>query len=133
MARYEDLCSLEEDPIRERVGLPIGKQGAYFTGSKDVGGQDFDHKTVANRNKPPSGVPSLWCQWVPNENGTEIVWDGGEKFYSYVEWLEYIIANFLAPWGYTLNGTVRWRGESFDDIGKILVKDNKVTALRATF
>jgi len=84
------------DPTREAVGLPIGKEGEYFVGSTGYMGQD-DDGSVINYNYPPSTQPGLWCQWVPNEDGTAIEWDGGEKFYEYVEWLEYIISNFLEP------------------------------------
>lgn len=34
----------------------------------------------------------------------------------------------LVPWGYGLSGTVRWRGEEFDDVGRIDVRANIVTA-----
>jgi hypothetical protein len=46
-----------------------------------------------------------------------------------VAWLEYFIGQFLAPWGYVLNGEMKWAGENEADRGTILVKDNKVTAL----
>jgi hypothetical protein len=55
------------------------------------------------------------------------VWDGNEKFYHYAEWLEYLIGHFLAPWGYTLNGTVKWVGEDPADSGVIEVENNRVT------
>lgn len=44
--------------------------------------------------------------WEPNENGTTIRWNGGEKFYSATEWLEYIIKEFIKPNSYILNGVV---------------------------
>jgi hypothetical protein len=56
-------------------------------------------------------------------------WDGGEKFYNYEEWLEYLIAHFFNRWGYTLSGCVRWSGEDTDDVGTLAVEDNVVTAL----
>ncbi len=71
--------------------------------------------------------PSNYCQWVPTNDGQGIAWDGNEKFYAYVEWLGYIIENLLKPWGYTLNGEVKWQGESGPDFGIITVKDNVVT------
>ncbi len=113
------------DPAREAVGLPIGKDGEYFVGSEGFMGQDQD-SSIVEYNYPPSTQPGLWCQWVPNEDGTAIEWDGGEKFYEYVEWLEYIISNFLDPWGYKLNGQVEWQGEDMGDRGVIRVKDNVV-------
>ncbi len=75
-----------------------------------------------------SGVPGYYCQWIPTKDGAAIEWDGNEKFYSYVEWLEYIIEHFLEPWQLTLNGEVVWQGEEIGDIGVIAVKDNMVTA-----
>lgn len=48
---------------------------------------------------------------------------------NYVEWLEYLIQHFIAPWGYKLNGAVVWHGEDSDDIGRIVVTDNVVRVL----
>lgn len=85
-----------------------------------------DNQYVIDNNTPAEGVPSLWCQWVVDEEENVLVWDGGEKFYHYIEWLKYLITNFIEPSGYKLNGKVRWRGEDFDDMGAIVVQDNKV-------
>lgn len=75
--------------------------------------------------------PGLWCQWVLTADGTQLEWDGGEKFYNYVEWLQYLITNFFEPWGIKLNGQIEWFGEDRGDFGKIVVIDNKVEALKA--
>ena len=56
------------------------------------------------------------------------MWDGNEKFYSYIEWLEYLIDKVLAPRGYVVNGEVTWGGEDRRDTGKITVVNNKVKA-----
>lgn len=151
MKRDAAKASLLPDPVREAAGLPIGEDGAYFVGSGGYRGQDRDD-SIVDYNTPPlqptydkyrpdfqaylaaeqqaiaDGVcqPGLWCQWLPNEDGTAIKWDEGEKFYYYVEWLEYLIRHFLAPWGYTLNGEVSWQGEESEDRGVIYVKDNVV-------
>jgi hypothetical protein len=114
-----------EDHIRVGVGLPLGNDGEYFVGADGYSGQDRS-EDVLDYNSPPANQPGLWCQWTVNNEGDEIIWDGGEKFYDYVEWLEYIIEHFLKPWGYKLNGSVEWAGESTDDRGIIIVKDNKV-------
>lgn len=71
-------------------------------------------------------VPGYYCQWVPTDDGMGIEWDGSEKFYQYVEWLEYIIKHFLAPKGYELNGAIRYQGEEIGDVGRIEVKKNVV-------
>lgn len=128
------------------LNLPIGDKGDFYCGS-GMAGQDGGHfnSTIDNSvteynfapgegrwgdTKPKAtcvGQPSLWCQWNPSDDGTEIIWDGSEKFYNYTEWLEYLIATFLKPWGYKVNGMVEWRGEDSHDIGVIEVVDNVVT------
>jgi len=115
------------DAVRIAAGLPVGDEGGYYVGSLEDYGQN---KTadVIDYNRPPNGQPALWCQWTPSEDGNAIQWDEGEKFYSYVEWLKYLIEHFLAPWGYVVNGSVEWEGESRGDIGRILVSNNTVTA-----
>lgn len=75
------------------------------------------------------GYPGIWCQWRPNDNGTAIVWDGGEKFYRYTEWLKYLIDNMLSIWHYQLNGEIEWQGEDGGDFGKIVVASNVVSTL----
>lgn len=83
------------------------------------------------RVRDGGGQPGLWCQWIPTDDGTAIVWDEGEKFYNYKEWIEYLIQHFLAPWGYVLNGVVQWAGESRGDIGLIKIVNNDVQVLAA--
>ena len=131
MKRNEALAEELTDKVRLKVALPIGHDGAYFVGNPDDYGQSHD-ASIIDYNCPPYGQPGLWCQWMPNEDGDAILWDGVEKFYNYVQWIEYIIKNFLAPWGYKLNGEVEWHGEDHDDIGKIVIKDNVVTTKSAT-
>lgn len=126
MKRDAAKVGLLSDPKREAVGLPVGEYGEYFVGGNGFRGQNTDN-SVIDHNDSPLSQPGLWCQWIPNEDGTCIEWDGGEKFYSYIEWLEYIIENFLKPWGLTLSGKVNWRGEDDTDIGLIVVKNNEIT------
>ena len=75
-----------------------------------------------------SKCPGAWCQWVPNANGSAIIWDDGEKFYNYEHWIEYLIDNYLIPWGYKVNGAVTWDGDEAGDQGTIDVIDNIVDA-----
>lgn len=130
--RHHEVTRLVEtlpDPVREAVGLPVGSEGAYFVGSENCG-QEHDG-TILEYNDPPEGQPGLWCQWIAEQdsegNYTLISWDGNEKFYEYTAWLEYIIENFLKPWGRVLNGEVEWSGEEHGDIGLLVVNDNVVT------
>lgn len=116
------------DPKRIAVGLPLGgPEAPYFVGGLGFAGQEND-ASVLDHNSPPNGQPGLWCQWVPTEDRTGIEWDGGEKFYDYEEWIQYLIDHFLKPWGYALTGRVSWRGESFDDRGVLVATGDKVEA-----
>lgn len=133
MKRNANIAAKMPDPKREAAGLDLGGEDApYFTGGLGFYGQDID-KSVLDANEPPTGQPGLWCQWIPaTVDGADgnvasyLEWDGGEKFYDYVEWLEYLIKHFLAPNGYVLNGSVRYRGEDFDDYGTLTCKNNEV-------
>lgn len=132
MKRNPSIAETLPDPIRLATGLPIGPNGAYFVGGTGFMGQD-DDASVINHNEAPKGqpgFPGFWCQWTPNEDGTAIVWDGGEKFYEYINWIKYLIENFLKPWGYVLNGEVEYQGEDRDDFGKIIVSSNQVFVQR---
>ena len=81
--------------------------------------------------------PSIWLQWMVEEyqcisTGKKthyLIWDGNEKFYNYIEWLEYLIKYFFKPNNLSITGRVRWRGEEFDDMGTISVEDNEVEVL----
>ena len=134
MQRDATAAAELDDPVREAAGLSVGDEGGYVvpaaTFSEDGGleidgfGQNAD-RSVRDSNEPPTGQPGLWCQWEPNEDGTAIQHDEGEKFYNYVEWLRYLVEHFLAPWGYTLSGEVEWVGEDSSDRGKIVVVANE--------
>ena len=70
-----------------------------------------------------------YMQWVPTESLDQIVWDGGEKFYDYTAWMQWM-CGLLASWGVSANGTVFWSGEDADDTGTIDVTHNAVTETR---
>jgi hypothetical protein len=117
--------------MARNVGPEYGVEGElYIDGSGDFGqGQDAN---IIDFNRAPSTQPGLWCQWVPTDDGLHIEWDGGEKFYAYAEWLDYIIRNILEPRGYVLNGTVQWQGEESSDVGRIVVRNNLVATQTPT-
>lgn len=121
------ICHLADmtDSTREAVDLPLGDEGCYFVGGSGSFGQGWDD-SITDYNSPPKGQPGLWCHWVPNKQGTAIEWDGGEKFYYYVEWIKYLIEHFLKLWGYIINGEVEWQGEDIGDSANIAIIDNVV-------
>lgn len=91
---------------------------------------DEEHTYEDGRRGGPSMPDGYYCQWIPTEDGTGLEWDGVEKFYYYGEWLQYLIAHFLKPWGYTLSGTVRYAGRTEGVVGIISVENNKVVVTR---
>lgn len=104
--------------IKRALPTAYGYEGEFYFGDSDFGVLDF--------NSPPATQPSLYCQWKLMSDNLTIAWDGGEKFYEYIDWLKYIVHGVLKPHGYILNGEVRYRGEEFDDFGTIQVIDNMI-------
>lgn len=103
-----------------------GVDGEFYVGGEGFYQLENRHDTIVDNNTPPSTQPSLWLQWVPTETGKYLEWDGEEKFYNYIEWLEYIIEKVLIPNGYKLNGEVEYYGEEADDKGTIAIIDNNI-------
>lgn len=103
-----------------------GTEGEFFAKEDGNFGQTED-SSVKQSNYPPSTQPGLWLQWNITEDGNEIEWDQGEKFYDSEEWMRYIINNFLKPNGHICNGEIIAQGEDITDRWKLMVKDNIVT------
>lgn len=113
----------------------LGEDGEYFVGDSDWALDRFSRDvssdpSIIDYNEPPAKQPGLWCQWVVSLNGKHLKWDGNEKFYDYIEWLEYLINHFFTPSNIFMNGSVIWQGEKFGDIGKITVEHNKITVTK---
>ena len=121
----EFLNKLCETRRMKRDTDNFGIEGEFF-----VNEYVSDAPKTLDSNRPSSTQPGLWCQWDAVDENT-LEWDGGEKFYNYVEWLVYIIEKVLKPNGYKVNGEVIWSGEEAGDTGKIFVTDNVVETLEA--
>jgi len=120
------------------------ENGPYYVGAGGLAGQAHE-ADIHNYNSPPAEQPGLWCQWTVTDDGTQIEWDGGEKFYSAGEWMKYIIQHFLCQdpiakkvnkyfdflQGHTCNGVIRAYGEDPEDLWSIHVEDNVVTLKEA--
>lgn len=115
--------------MKRDLGPEYGVEGEFYVD----GGGDFGQAheaSVVSFNEPPGTQPSLWCQWVPTEDRIGIEWNEAEKFYDYVEWLEYLIEKVLEPRGYVLNGDVEFQGEEVGDHGVISVNGNLVAVVK---
>lgn len=92
-------------------------------------------KQILEFNEDPDFIPDgnrpsrSYMQWVPSETLNAIVWDGQEKFYDYEPWLLWLL-QLLSSKGIQASGELRWRGESSDDIGRILVVDSVMTVTK---
>jgi len=121
----------------------LRKNGDYYLG-KGMCGQDHE-EDIIDYNAPPFEQPSLWCQWIPTEDGRYIEWNTAEKFYYSAEWMWYVIQHFLKPnpiakirypdqfyflIGHKCDGVIDAQGEEGDDRWKLIVKDNEVFVQR---
>jgi hypothetical protein len=117
------------DTRRMKRNLPahFGIDGEFYVGAGGFKGQDSS-ADIVDYNTPPSTQPSLWLQWNISPDGSKLEWNGAEKFYNYVEWLAYLYKEIIAPFGHRMTGAIKWRGEDFDDVGKIIVDQQYITA-----
>ena len=117
----------KEDPEWEKYSFKgeLGEEGEYYI-KEGIYNQT---SSIINYNIPPKTQPSLWCDWIINEEG-DLCWDGVEKFYCYEDWLKYLIENFFEKENLISNGEVEFQGEYDEDKGIIQVKDNIVQLIR---
>lgn len=128
-----------EDFIRTRHMNRV-KGPLYAPGGFD-GTNDLD---VIDMNNPGPTQPGLWCKWESADYGHVIRWDGREKFYDSVEWMQYLIDNLFSEkareyvevhhsgdkrldaftFNHVFNGILEAQGEDEDDKWLLIVKDN---------
>lgn len=94
-----------------------GHQGAFCT--LDL---PRDHPAVLNYDEPPEGQPGLWCYWTVTSK--DLYWSNSpEDEFHFIEWLEYLVKHFFAPWGIKLNGAIQWQSDP-QDRGVLSMRDN---------
>lgn len=103
-----------------------GIEGEFYIPKEGFRGQNRE-SNIIDYSRSPKTQPGLWLQWIYDKESNSIVFDGNEKFYEYIAWIDYLIRKILAPNGYKVNGEVIWQGEDMSDRGKIMVKNNIVT------
>ena len=76
-------------------------------------------------------APGDYCLWILENDKQTFTWIiDSEGRWDPVKWIRYIVDNFIQPWGYFLNGEVKWFGEEDDDDGCINIKNNIVTVMK---
>lgn len=103
----------------------LGDEGEFFLAFYNDTREDV---TVIDVNTPPSSQPNLFCGWTVSDNRKFLEWDDSIEFCDAVEWLKYIIENFIKtdPHEYKLNGEVTWENIDTFEKGVIIVKNNTV-------
>lgn len=75
----------------------------------------------------PPGYPDRgYCQWELTKDWMGLHWNGGEKFYEYVEWANYLIEKLFKPAGVSMTGNVKYSGEATDDCGVLVIENGIV-------
>lgn len=121
--------------MKRTLSPNYGIDGEFYVYGKGNFGQDKE-ENIVDYNEPPSTQPGLWCDWVPviNYDGPpkaiSIAWNGSEKTYNYIKWIQYIVENFLLPFDYWLEGEVVWQGEEIFDRGLIKIEKENLLISR---
>ena len=141
---FDVTPALNQEEITFLTKFSESRRMARRSGPYTIDGEDIRFVSgvgdddVLNGNEPPPGQPGLWCQWIPNEEGTEISWDEGEKFYEAEKWIKYLIEHFLKPGciaktelpflqaNHTVSGTIEAKGEEHGDNWNLIVDENEV-------
>lgn len=128
LKKLNETRRMKRDPqVLKQMGYSgdYGVEGEFFVEGGGLYGQAHD-ESILNFNEPPCTQPSLWCQWIPTEDRTAIVWDEGEKFYGAAEWMYYLIETILKPKGYVASGEIFAQGEDPNDRWILSVEENEV-------
>jgi hypothetical protein len=111
------------------MGYTTEFTGAVELGRKLTMAEAKELLEIADAERGAKTVTGIdaYFQWVPADTLQHIVWDGNEKFYDYVEQMEWL-CRWLLDRTISANGTLYWQGEETGDTGTITVTDNKVVA-----
>jgi hypothetical protein len=88
----------------------------------------------SNYEGPAKGhMPDSYLQWKLTKDRTALKWDGGEKFYEYEAWLQWLVDYVFTPEGITVSGQVEYSGDEVKDTGTLAVVDGQVIKTPAVF
>ncbi len=126
VVRRPESVNAKEDIIRLNVDLPLGKECEFYTGAFNRSGEIAE---IEDYNAVPENQPSSWCCWKPSKDQLEFVPAIFDSYYSFIPWIQYLVANFIKPWNYSLNGRVKVKSIYDDGIKILSVKDNDISVM----
>lgn len=88
---------------------------------------DFCENRHGGNMKPDPGCPGFWCDWRFSDN--TMSWNGNEKSYDMVAWGNYLITEFLKPWGISITGMIYASGEQRGDIWAMKARGDVVNRI----
>lgn len=91
------------------------------------------HAYTKGRHDGDPMAPSIHCDFEVNSDATGLVWNGSEKTYEAIDWIQLICDDFLDEFGVLANGSLVANGESRGDVWRLDVKDNVVTRVEGRF
>jgi hypothetical protein len=80
-----------------RLSRRFDRPGGPYEVPPNPYAEDSGDVDVDTYNAVAPGQPQLWCQWQACWQGCCLAFDGHEKFYQPVRWMEYLIDHFLRP------------------------------------
>jgi hypothetical protein len=64
--------------------------------------RDITHGGDHSVARPSGGFPGFHCDFAPTDDNHGIRWNGSEKTYDAVEWIDYLVRTYLGPNGITI-------------------------------
>jgi hypothetical protein len=107
--RDVSITGNKQDPLRETVGLPVGKQGEFY-----VAHSDADKSDVLDDNTPPSTQPALLCCWTVSDDGT-LLYNAEETMETVngaENWIPYLVRKIFRVWNRELTGEITFFDEN---------------------
>jgi hypothetical protein len=111
------------------MGYTTEFDGAIQLGRKLTMSEARELLEIAEGGRDSKAVTGIdaYFQWVPADTLQHIVWDQNEKFYQYIEQLQWL-CRWLGERNISANGLMYWHGEESSDTGTINVVANEVAA-----
>jgi hypothetical protein len=129
MRRRTGMLTNLADPLRIAAGLPLGADGEFYVGAHAVDSES--DLTIVDANVQPRSQPGVLCDWTFGDDASSIVWAGQPgSLQTHLAWLQYLLDEFLVPWGHETNGAVYWRStENDSEQGVIVLRKNEISSM----